>query len=58
VIAHVRVTFRRLLPQPPQVAAKIRNEDRASGEEAVHTVERITAESTPSGMPRLKSERL
>lgn len=32
--------------------------ERASGEEAIGTTAGVTAEATPSGMPRVKTERL
>ena len=54
----MRLTFFRRGRRPSQTLQHARDAERASGEEAMLTRERQDAESTPSAMTRLKTDRL
>ena len=54
----LRARFSRRKRDQRQGRRELPVEERASGEEALETIEEEAAETTPSGMPRLKTDKL
>jgi hypothetical protein len=54
----LRARFWRRKREQREARRELPVEERASGEEALETVEEEAAEATPSGMPRLKTDKL
>jgi len=50
--------LRAWLTRPKGKEARVAAEERSSGEDALETADRAAAEATPSGMPRVKTDRL